>query len=385
MNSEPRTGKTKQIIISVIAAIALIISSVSVTSAVQSRKFAELEAGYSAELENARLVFPELITSIDFKDEPVYVIGHITPDLDTVASAMGMAYLLNALGINAEAVITEDINLETEYVFSKFDYTVPEILEDASGKQLWLTDHSAESQMVNGYEDTRIVGIVDHHGIGGVQNSEGIFVLSLPVGSTCSAVTMLCDACGVEMTREMAGILLVGILSDTANMKSGTVKQLDWLAFEKLKTISGITDTDGMFAEMLEAKLSYKNLGDTEIFYSDYKNYECNGYIYGIGCIKVARADLIPAMAERMQKVIQSEMENGCDVEFLFYNIYDVDYSTGYLGCCGKSTEFALDLMENTFGGTATKDGDNYVCTPSLNRKTVVVPAIDEYLASLPG
>ena len=329
-------------------------------------------------------ILTDLICRLDYQDKPVYVIGHKTPDSDTVCSAIGMAYLLKSLGISAEARISGELNLESRFVFSELKYSAPDVLEDATDKQLWLVDHSAGTQMVTGAEKARIVGITDHHGIGDAETSETICVLSCPAGSTCAVVCQLCKGCGVELPKDTAGVLLAGLLSDTSNMKSKAVTKLDEFAFEELKRLSGISDTDGLFRGMLEAKLSYQGLSETEIFYSDYKDYEHNGVKYGIGCIKVAHPDLIPAMAERMQTVIESEIGSGCEADCILYSIYDPDYSTGYMGIAGKDGAFAEKLMEDTFGEKAEKQGDFFIFQPSLNRKTEIVPPIDAYLDTVP-
>ena len=104
---------------------------------------------------------------------------------------------------------------------------------------------------------------------------------------------------------------------------------------------------------------------------------------YGIGCVKVARPDLIPAMAERMQTVIESEIGSDLEADFILYSIYVPDYSTGYMGIAGKDAAFAKQLMTDAFGEKAERQGDFYIFKPSLNRKTEVVPPIDTYLDSL--
>ena len=375
--------------------IAIVLLAVSVTAAFfiqQNRYEAEIaEANGRAEALQAQLtsyenekrtskeILTELLCRPDYKDETVYVIGHQTPDTDTVCSAIGMAYLLNRLGIPAEARISGALNLESQFVFSELNFSAPELLEDAAGKQLWLVDHSAKSQMPAGAEKARIVGITDHHGIGDAETSEIICVLSCPVGSTCAIVYQLCEGCDVDLPEDMASVLLAGLLSDTSNLKSNSVTELDRSAYEKLKELSGIPDPDGLFLGMLEAKLSYKGLSDPEIFYSDYKDYEHNGVQYGIGCIKVAQPEAIPAMAERMQAVIQSEIDS-CEADYLLYNIYDPDYLTAYMGIVGKDEASAEKLMEDAFGEQAEKQGNFFVFQPSLSRKTDIVPQIDATL-----
>nr|MCR5088463.1 DHH family phosphoesterase [Oscillospiraceae bacterium] len=60
----------------------------------------------------------------------IYVIGHKSPDTDTVCSAIGYARLLTMLGYPAEAGITMNVNNETAYVLKQAGVAVPPILED---------------------------------------------------------------------------------------------------------------------------------------------------------------------------------------------------------------------------------------------------------------
>ena len=384
-------------IVSVIIAILIALAAVSITAVVKNKEIAGLEAKYASdikagqsqidslqsELQADKEILTGLLLQVDCSGEPVYTIGHKSPDSDTTASAIGMAYLLNELGITAQARIAGPLNLETEYALSAVGYPAPEILENAAGKQLWLVDHSDTQQMVDGADEARIVGITDHHGIGNAETSEPINVLSCPVGSVSALVFTLCTKCGVEIPKDVAGVLLAGVLSDTANMKSTGVTASDELAFDRLKEISGISDTDGLYKGMLEAKLSYKGMDDREIYYSDYKEYETNGVFYGIGVVKVADTDRIPEMSERMQSVIESEVKNGTDMDFLLFEVYDPDYSLGYMGFCGENAEFTEKLMDTVFGSSEEKKGKFYVSSPSLSRKTDVLPPIENYLNSL--
>ena len=391
-------------IASVIAAILIALAAVSVTVVVENKKTAALEAKYAADMEAVQAEVAlqqsemqtmiedrqadkesllDLFGRVDYKGEPVYVIGHKSPDFDTTASAIGMAYLLNELGIQAEARLAGSANLETEYGLSAVGYPAPAILENAADKQLWLVDHSDSQQMVNGADKARIVGITDHHGIGNVETSEQINVLSCPAGSTSALVFTLCTKCDVALPQDVAGVLLAGLLSDTANMKSNGVTALDEVALDRLKEISGISDADALFNGMLEAKLSYKGMDDRAIFYSDYKEYETNGFHYGIGNIKVAHADQVPEMSERMLRVIESEEKSGSAMDFLLFEVYDSDYSLGYIGFCGNDTKLTGKIMDTAFGGSGEKQGEFYAFSPSLARKTDMVPPIDDCLNAL--
>ena len=391
-------------IASFVAAVLIVLAAVSITVVVKNKKISDLEAKYASDVEAGRSeidslhselqtilddrqadreILIDFFRQVDYKDEPVYVIGHQSPDFDTTASAIGMEYLLNELGIASEARLAGPANPETEYGLSVIGYPVPEILENAAGKQLWLVDHSDSPQMVNGADKARIVGITDHHGIGSAEVSIPINVLSCPAGSTSALVFWLCTKCEVEIPRDIAGVLLAGMLSDTSNMKSDSVTTLDEIAFVRLKNISGISDTDAFFNGAQEAKLSYKGMDDCEIFYSDYKEYETNGFHYGIGNIKVAFPDQVSEMSERMLRVIESEAKNSSDLHFLLFEVYDSDHSLGYIGFYGNDTELTEKVMDTAFSGSGEKQGKFYAFSPSLSRKADMVPLIDDCLNAL--
>jgi len=63
----------------------------------------------------------------------IYVIGHINPDTDTIASAVGYAWLLNQRdGVEAIAARAGALNLQTAWVLKKLQLDPPLLLTDAS-------------------------------------------------------------------------------------------------------------------------------------------------------------------------------------------------------------------------------------------------------------
>lgn len=127
-----------------------------------------------------RTVHADLLLTVDYGDQVTYVIGHKSPDADTVGSAIAYAGLLQQLGISAKAAVAGPVNQETKYALDLFGIDQPEVLSDAAGKQFVLVDHSEYTQALDGMRSARIVGVVDHHGIGDVfaDSEESILTLS---------------------------------------------------------------------------------------------------------------------------------------------------------------------------------------------------------------
>ena len=76
----------------------------------------------------------------------VYVVGHKSPDTDSVAAAIAYAALMKARGEDFVPAVSGKLNPESEVVLKQFGFPTPEILTDATGKKIALVDHSDLAQ-----------------------------------------------------------------------------------------------------------------------------------------------------------------------------------------------------------------------------------------------
>ena len=122
---------------------------------------------------------------------------------------------------------------------------------------------------------------------------------------------------------------------------------------------------------------------DEEIYFSDYKEYEVDGRKFGIACMKVYDEEGAKDLAERMKALFPSVLAStGMDMAFVKVSISHDDLSIAYLV---PSDDAAAEVLEAAFGETAVFDGASYVLTPSISRKTVMVPAITDVLKARPA
>jgi len=66
------------------------------------------------------------------KNNAIYVVGHVNPDTDAIASAMGYAWLLQDQGQNAIAARAGHLNPQTTWVLNHLKIEQPMLLTDAS-------------------------------------------------------------------------------------------------------------------------------------------------------------------------------------------------------------------------------------------------------------
>lgn len=321
--------------------------------------------------------YRDLLLAQDYGDGVTYVIGHKSPDSDAVGSAMAYAYLLNAIGIWAEPVVSGRVNNETAYALDAFGLEAPPVMDRAGDNQFILVDHSEYAQAIDGMEDARVVGIVDHHGIGNVKNSELINVRSAPIGATASLVYLMYRECAVDVPRDMARVMLMSILSDTRNMTK-RVTAFDRIAYDALLEIADIEDVDALYQGMADALSSYEGMTEMEIFRSDYKEYEESGVRFGIANVNAFGEEAVRDMADRMLDVMAGNFD-GMGLDMLFAIVKNKGGEKGenkmYMVAWGDGAE---DVLQEAFGNF---DGERYfVFRKKLSRKEDVVPAIDAVL-----
>ena len=146
-------------------------------------------------------------------------------------------------------------------------------------KNVILVDHNSYEQSAIGLEDANIIEIVDHHNIGSVGTNMPISFRNMPVGSTNTIIYTLYNENNIDIPKNIAGIMLSGILSDTLILTSPTTTNLDILAVKKLSQIANI-DYEEYGKKMIEEGSSLKGMTKEQVLYKDYKTYNIkNGKI----------------------------------------------------------------------------------------------------------
>ena len=237
----------------------------------------------------------------------VYVIGHKSPDTDSVTAAIAYAELMKAKGEDYVAVMSGKMNPETETVLKQFGFAAPEIMTDATGKKVALVDHSDLAQAPDNLSAGEVVAVVDHHKIGDVTTNQPIFFCNMPVGCTCTVLKVLYDLEGVAVAPKVAGIMLSAILSDTVNFKSPTCTPADKKAVAELAAIAGVKDTDAIFMEMLKAKSAVAGVPAMELLHRDYKDFDMKGKKVGVGQLELATLDQVADMREALYNAMKEQ------------------------------------------------------------------------------
>lgn len=247
----------------------------------------------------------------------ILVVGHKNPDTDTVASAIAAADLYTKRGMDAKAITQGEIAPETAFVLEKFGFTAPEIVTDATDKQIILVDHTDISQTIDNLDKGELVAVVDHHKLGDVTTSGPLEMWVWPVGCTGTVLKSMYDFYNVEIPANVAGILLCAILSDTVMFKSVTCTDADKEAVEALAKIAGVADVMALGMEMFKVKSAVDGASASELVFRDYKDFDMSGNKVGIGQLEVVDLSMLDAHKEALQAEIEKVKADGRHSVFL--------------------------------------------------------------------
>lgn len=185
-------------------------------------------------------------------------------------------------------------------------------------KKVILVDHNEKTQSVDGLEEAEIVEIIDHHRLGTISTSSPINFRNMSVGSTCTIIFGLFMQYGIEIPRDIAGLLVSAILSDTLLLKSPTTTIVDKDAVDKLCKILDL-EYDKYGLEMFKAGSSLKGKTLEEIIYQDFKQFSSDDINIGIGQVFTTDYEEIGNRKDEYIKELNAISENNnYDIVCLF-------------------------------------------------------------------
>ena len=91
----------------------------------------------------------------------------------------------------------------------------------------------------------------------------------------------------VEIPKNLAGMMLCAILSDTVIFKSPTCTKADTKACKELAKIAGVEDIKALGMEMFLVKSAVQGATPRELTTRDYKDFEMAGKKVGVGQLEV--------------------------------------------------------------------------------------------------
>ncbi|MEA1954983.1 MAG: manganese-dependent inorganic pyrophosphatase [Campylobacterota bacterium] len=240
-----------------------------------------------------------------------YIFGHTSPDSDSIVGAMALSYLKNQLGEDTIPTRQGDISAETEFILNKFNGQIPELKTSVAGENVYLVDFSDKAQAPKDIMEATILGIVDHHKLGDLTTSTPLECWIRPIGCSNTVIKEMFDYYSVDIPKDLAGMMMCAILSDTAIFKSPTCTKIDTKIVKELAQIAGIEDYKTLAMDMFIAKSAVDGASARNLNTRDYKQFEMNGTVVGVNQLEMVDISVLELrhdeILEDMQKIKEEE------------------------------------------------------------------------------
>ncbi|MCI8831161.1 MAG: putative manganese-dependent inorganic diphosphatase [Lachnospiraceae bacterium] len=244
----------------------------------------------------------------------------------------------------------------------------------ATGKQVILVDHNERNQAVDGVAAADIREIIDHHRLGTVETISPVFFRNQPLGCTATIVYQMYQEAGIEIEKQIAGLLCSAIISDTLLFRSPTCTAVDRAAAMKLADIAGV-EIEKYAGNMFAAGSNLKGKNDSEIFYQDFKTFTAGKTILGVAQVSSLNEEELADLRERMGVFIkQAKADRNMDMMFfMLTNIVTESTDLIYEGQGAEQLVIKAFHLEND----GASEEQNWITLPGVvSRKKQLVPAL---------
>lgn len=237
-----------------------------------------------------------------------------------------------------------------------------------------LVDHNEFSQAIEGVENYKIIEVVDHHRLGSWTTKAPIMFVNKPVGATSTIVANMFREQTIPISREIASILLAGILSDTLILQSATTTPVDCETAEYLSNIANL-DIQELGKSIIQAAGNLSGRTAEDVIHQDLKEYTEDGYKFSISQIEIGSTDEIMTRKEEFLEELH-KVRSGKDLIFASLMATDTTRLTSILLVSAEDAflqQLEIPRVENGI----------YKLKDIVSRKKQLMPLLTEQLARM--
>ena len=241
-------------------------------------------------------------------------------------------------------------------------------------RRIILVDHNESTQAVEGFEQSEILEIIDHHRIGSLETAGPVYFRNQPVGSTCTIIAQMYQEAAVDIPVPIAGLMLSAILSDTLKFSSPTCTPLDRRVAETLAQIAGV-DIDRYTGEMFEAGERLDGKSAEDVFMQDFKIFMCGDARFGVAQGNFLTRSNLDAARKLLEDYLPEALVRQ-NVEDVYVLLTDIQASESVVICCGTH---AARILQDAFDAAPAADGTALLPGVVSRKKQFIPKVMDAY------
>jgi len=297
-------------------------------------------------------------------------LGHMNPDLDSALSAILVSrFGKKIFGFDIEPRIAGHINNETKYILSFLKISKPQMIEKISDENVILVDTTESGQILPGLTDMNLLGIIDHHNLGGLKSARPILARVEPVGCAATVVYKILKEKNIKIDKTSAILIIACVISDTLNLTSPTTAPDDKKTVKELNKIAKL-DLKKFVKAQFAAKSSMEGIATSEIISKDYKNFDLGASKVGIGVWETTDTKSVSSKKSELLLALTAK-KTAEKLDLVFFLIVDIlkENSLMYV-----ASDAEKNLAEKVFGAKA--ENNEIFLKGVVSRKKQLVPPL---------
>jgi manganese-dependent inorganic pyrophosphatase len=303
----------------------------------------------------------------------IKVFGHKSPDTDTTGSAILWAWYLNThTATPATPYVLGDLNKETQFMLNRWDVPQPALLEALGAEdQVVIVDTNNPQELPDNINEAQILAIIDHHKlVGGLETKNPPTITMRPLACTATLIYDLMGDAAQSLPKDMTGIMLSCILSDTLEFRSPTTTPHDKDVALKLALMLGV-DVSAYAAELFAAKSDVSDYTDAGLVNMDSKKFPAGDKNVRVSVVETTTPASILARKEGVVAAIKEIVEKESDIDDVLFFVVDIlkEEATAF-----AYNDLTKKILEASFGVSVA--GDTVVLPGVVSRKKQIVPAL---------
>lgn len=236
-------------------------------------------------------------------------------------------------------------------------------------KQIILVDHNEKSQAVDGIGEAEILEIIDHHRLGSLETVSPVYFRNQPLGCTSTIIYQMYQEQRVEIPKEIAGLLLSAIISDTLMFRSPTCTPLDKSVAKRLAEIADV-DIEDHAKKMFRAGSDFKNKTTEEIFYQDFKIFHTEDCDFGVAQISAMSGEELEQIGEQLRPFLPQVLGEK-RLNMVYVMLTDILEESSKIIFAGED---AGKILAHAF--KKKEDADGILLDGIISRKKQMIPTL---------
>lgn len=236
-------------------------------------------------------------------------------------------------------------------------------------KQIILVDHNEKSQAVDGIGEAEILEIIDHHRLGSLETVSPVYFRNQPLGCTSTIIYQMYQEQRVEILKEIAGLLLSAIISDTLMFRSPTCTPLDKSVAKRLAEIADV-DIEDHAKKMFRAGSDFKNKTTEEIFYQDFKIFHTEDCDFGVAQISAMSGEELEQIGEQLRPFLPQVLGEK-RLNMVYVMLTDILEESSKIIFAGED---AGKILAHAF--KKQEDADGILLDGIISRKKQMIPTL---------